>query len=107
MRRIASVIGLPTENVERYESLHSAVWPAVLERLSASGVVNYSIYRHDDLLFSCMEYVGHDFDSDMAAMAEDSATKEWWAVCMPLQRPVDGRGEGEWWHELPEIFHLD
>jgi L-rhamnose mutarotase len=40
-------------------------------------------------------------------MAADDATKQWWDVCMPLQRPVDGRAEGEWWREIPEVFHLD
>lgn len=107
MKRIASVIGVPAEGVARYEELHAAVWPAVLARLSASHVVNYSIYRYEELLFSYMEYDGDNFDADMAAMAADPDTQEWWAVCMPLQRPVDGRAEGEWWRELPEVFHLD
>ncbi len=106
MKRIASVIGLPPESVDRYESLHAAVWPVVLTRISASNVVNYSIYRYGELLFSYMEYAGDDFDADMAAMAADPSTQEWWAVCMPLQRPVDDRVEGEWWKELPELFHL-
>jgi L-rhamnose mutarotase len=79
----------------------------VLARLSASHVVNYSIYRDGETLFSYMEYDGDDFDADMAAMAADPATQEWWAVCMPLQRPVEDRAEGEWWKELPEVFHLD
>jgi L-rhamnose mutarotase len=107
MKRIASVIGLPAENAKRYEELHAAAWPAVLERISASHIVNYSIYRYGELLFSYMEYEGSDYDADMAAMAADPATKEWWAVCMPLQRPVEDRAEGEWWKELPEIFHHD
>jgi L-rhamnose mutarotase len=107
MKRIASVIGIPRENTARYEELHAAVWPAVLARLSASHVVNYSIYRYDEVLFSYMEYDGDDFEADMAAMAADDATKEWWDVCMPLQRPVDGGAEGEWWREIPEVFHLD
>lgn len=107
MKRIASIIGMPRENVARYEELHAAVWPAVLARLSASHVVNYSIYRDGETLFSYMEYDGDDFDADMAAMAADPATQEWWAVCMPLQRPLEDRADGEWWKELPEIFHLD
>ena len=107
MKRIASVIGLPPDSVDEYERLHASVWPAVLARLSASNVANYSIYRYGELLFSYMEYVGDDYDADMAAMAADPATQEWWAVCEPLQRPVDDRSEGEWWHEIPEVFHLD
>ncbi len=107
MKRIASVIGMPAENVEEYERLHADVWPQVLERLSAGNVRNYSIYRHGDVLFSYMEYVGDDFDADMALINEDPVTKRWHAICGPLQRPFDDRAEGEWWMEIPEIFHLE
>lgn len=107
MKRIASVIGLPPENIEVYERLHAAVLPGVLERLTASNVTNYSIYRHRDLLFSYMEYTGDDLEADLAAIAADPTTQEWWAVCEPLQRPLVDRAEGDWWKELPEVFHLD
>ena len=107
MKRIASVIGLPPENAAEYERLHADVWPDVLARLTASNVTNYSIHRHGDVLFSYMEYVGDDLDADMAAIAADPATQRWWAVCQPLQRPLPGRAEGDWWKELPEAFHLD
>lgn len=107
MKRVASVIGLPPESAEEYERLHAEVWPDVLARLTASGVRNYSIYRHGGLLFSYLEYVGDDYEADMAAIAADPATQRWWAVCEPLQRPLSDRAEGEWWHEVPEVFHLD
>ena len=105
--RIAAVIGLPPENVEEYERLHAAVWPGVLARLKESNVTNYSIYRHGDVLFSYMEYVGDDLESDLAEIAADPVTQDWWKICVPLQRPMADRKEGEWWMELPEIFHLD
>jgi L-rhamnose mutarotase len=105
--RLASVIGLPAENVEKYERLHADVWPAVLERLRASQMTNYSIFRHGDLLFSYLEYTGDDLDADNAAIAADAATQEWWKVCEPLQRPLPDRAQGEWWKVLPEVFHLD
>jgi L-rhamnose mutarotase len=107
MKRIASVIGMPAANREEYERLHAAVWPAVLERLTRSNIRNYSIFRHGEVLFAYMEYVGDDFDADMAAIAADPATQEWWSVCEPLQRPFPERAAGEWWMEIPEIFHLD
>jgi L-rhamnose mutarotase len=105
--RVASVIGLPPENIARYEELHANVWPGVLERLRASHITNYSIYRHGDLLFSYFEYSGDDYDADSAAIAADPTTQEWWAVCEPLQRPLEDRADGEWWKQLPEVFHLD
>jgi L-rhamnose mutarotase len=107
MKRIASVIGISPADVAEYETLHADVWPAVLERLTASNVANYSIYRYGDLLFSYMEYIGDDFDGDMAAMAADPTTQKWWDVCKPLQNPLPDRADGEWWKNIPELFHLD
>jgi L-rhamnose mutarotase len=107
MIRLASVIGLPEENVREYERLHATVWPGVLDRLRASHMTNYSIFRHADLLFSYLEYTGTDLDADNAAIAADEMTREWWAVCEPLQRPLADRAPGEWWKAIPEVFHLD
>ncbi|GAA1946653.1 L-rhamnose mutarotase [Microbacterium aquimaris] len=107
VRRIASVIGLPPENVEVYDRYHADVWPGVLDALRRHNVCNYSIYRHGDLLFSYMEYTGDDYEADMAGIAADPVTQEWWSVMEPLQRPLDDRAEGEWWKTLPEVFHLD
>jgi L-rhamnose mutarotase len=105
--RLASVIGLPAENAEEYERLHAEVWPEVLERLRASHMSNYSIFRMGELLFSYLEYTGTDLDADNAAIAADEATRQWWAVCEPLQRPLPDRAPGEWWNPIPEVFHLD
>ena len=107
MKRYASVIGMKEEHRSEYDRLHADVWPKVLKQIHESNLRNYSIYRYGDLLFSYMEYVGTDFDSDMAAMAADETTQEWWKVCMPLQSPVEDRAEGEWWAAIPEIFHTN
>jgi L-rhamnose mutarotase len=107
VRRFASVIGVSPENREEYERYHAAVWPGVLEQITRSNIRNYSIYRYGELLFAYYEYVGDDYEADMAAMAADPETQRWWSVQEPLQSPVPDRREGEWWHELPEIFHLD
>lgn len=107
MIRIASALGIPAENFDEYERLHADVWPGVLERLRQSHFTNYSIFRLGDILFSYVEYVGDDLEADNASMAADPVTQEWWRVCEPLQRPLPGRRDGEWWMELPELFHLD
>jgi len=107
VRRVASVIGLPEEHRAEYERLHAAVWPAVLDQIQRSHIRNYSIYRCGELLFSYFEYVGEDYDRDMAAMSADPATQRWWAVCTPLQSPLPDRAPGEWWKELDPVFHAD
>lgn len=107
MQRFASVIGLRSEGRAEYERLHAKVWPEVLIQIEESNIRNYSIYRYGELLISYFEYVGVDFEADMARMADDPTTQEWWALCKPLQMPLPERAEGEWWMSLPEVFHTD
>ena len=51
--------------------------------------------------------IGENLYFDMARMAEDPKTKEWWALCKPLQTPMVGTSSQEWWTTIPEIFHTD
>ena len=106
MQRIGMVIGLKPEKIEEYKRLHAAVWPEVLARISACNIRNYSIFlkEPENLLFSFFEYHGTDYAADMAKMAADPKTQEWWAVCMPCQAPLDTRKEGEWWANMEEVF---
>lgn len=112
MQRHGSVIGLAADKIEEYTTLHAAVWPEVLAMIRQCHIRNYSIFLHrlDDgrhYLFSYFEYTGDDYAADMAKMAADPATQRWWEFCMPCQRPLDSRAEGEWWASMKEVFHLD
>ena len=107
MKRYGMVIGIQPEKIEEYKELHAAVWPDVLKMISACNIRNYSIYLKDNFLFSYFEYVGEDFDADMAKMAADPTTRKWWDVCEPCQNPLSSRNEGEWWANMEEVFHLD
>ncbi|MCT7664462.1 L-rhamnose mutarotase [Shinella kummerowiae] len=106
MQRIGMVIGVKPEKIEEYKRLHAAVWPEVLAMISACNIRNYSIFlkEPENLLFSFFEYHGTDYAGDMAKMAADPKTQEWWAVCMPCQSPRDIRKEGEWWAGMEEVF---
>ena len=66
-RFFGSTIGLKPDYAERYIALHANTFPGVLRRISRSNIRNYSIHLHDHLLFSYLEYVGTDYDADMAA----------------------------------------
>lgn len=107
MKRICAVIEVKPEKISEYEKVHAQVWPQVLATLTRANVKNYSIYRHGNLLISYMEYVGTDYEADMALIAADPKTKEWWQVTDPMQSPVPERLENEWWHPVVEVFHLD
>lgn len=109
MQRMGQVIGLNAEKIAEYKRLHAAVWPDVLRMITACNIKNYSIFlkEPENLLFAYFEYHGTDFAADSAKMAADKTTQEWWAVCMPCQKPFETRAEGEWWAGMEEVFHHD
>jgi L-rhamnose mutarotase len=109
MKRYGSVIGLRDEKLEEYKTLHAAVWPEILAMISACNIRNYSIFlkEPENLLFSFFEYHGTDFAADMAKMAADPKTQEWWTLCEPCQQPLADRAPGEWWAGMEEVFHAD
>ena len=109
MKRYGMVLGLRPEKRDDYIRLHAAVWPEVLQTITACNIRNYSIFFKDgeDLLFAYYEYHGTDYAADMARMAADPVTQKWWELCMPCQQPLATRKDGEWWAEMPEVFHTD
>lgn len=112
IQRFGSVVGVKEDQVEEYKRLHADVWPEVLAIIKTAHISNYSIYlrRLPDgnmYLFSYMEYTGNDFASDMAALADEPKTQEWWDACMPCHEPLPDRLDGEWWASMEEVFHFD
>ena len=107
MKRYGAVIEVRPEKLEEYKRLHANVWPEVLEVIKECNIRNYSIFHKDNLLFSYFEYVGEDYDGDMAKMAADPTTQKWWDVCKPCHKPLETRAEDEWWANMEEVFHCD
>jgi L-rhamnose mutarotase len=103
--RCGSLIRIKPDYRERYIILHRHVFPAVLDRIRKSNICNYSIFLRDGMLFSYLEYVGSDYETDMAAMGRDPETRDWWKLTDPMQEPLETRKENEWWASMEEIFH--
>ena len=106
-KRYGWVIKVKPEKLEEYKELHANPWPGVDGMLKKCNIQNYSIYYRDGLLFSYLEYTGENFDADMKMMAADSTTQEWWKLTDPCQEPVESAGEGVWWADMEEVYHLD
>ncbi|MFI5199651.1 MAG: L-rhamnose mutarotase [Candidatus Limnocylindrales bacterium] len=107
LRRFGQLIRVRPESIEAYERLHAAPPPAVSAAIRRANIRNYSIFRHDDLLFAYFEYAGGDYLGDMARMAADPAVEAWWKLTDAMQEPFPERAEGSWWLDLAEIFHLE
>jgi L-rhamnose mutarotase len=107
MRRFGQVIRVRPDRIADYERLHAEAWPGVLATIRAANIRNYSIFRHGELLFAYFEYVGEDFEADMATIAADPVTQEWWKLTDAMQEPFPERAAGSWWLTIPEVFHTD
>lgn len=104
--RVSSIVRLKTDMVAEYIRLHTAVWSEVLTRISEANMANYSIFVRDDWLVVYFEYVGQDYDADMARMAEDPAVQRWWDLTRPCAVEPPETADGRW-PPFKEVFHLD
>ncbi|MFV0401669.1 MAG: L-rhamnose mutarotase [Oscillospiraceae bacterium] len=107
MKRFGQVVRVKPEKLEEYIKLHAAVWPQVLATIRDCGIRNYSIFHKDDLLFAYFEYIGDDYEADMARMAADPVTQQWWDVTKPCHDPLPTRKDGEWWADMEQVFFTD
>jgi len=107
MKRYGMLIKVRPEKFDEYKELHANPWPGVLKTIHDCNIRNYSIYLKDGFLFGYYEYIGDDYAADMAKMAADPVTQEWWKHTDPCQEPLSTRKEGEWWATMEEVFHCD
>ena len=110
VQRYAMVIGLRPEMVEPYSLLHKYPWTEVLDKITEGNIRYYSIYlsKLNDkfYLFSYFEYIGNDFEADMAMIDNDPSTVAWMKFTdKACQLPVTTRSAGEWWAFMEEIFY--
>lgn len=107
VERHGLVVDLVPEKREEYLRLHSAVWPQVEATLTACNVHNYSIFVLENTLFAYYEYTGDDHEADMARIAEDPVTREWWTYTDPCQTPFGTEAApGDRWRDMREVWHL-
>ena len=109
MKRFGFLIGLKADQISEYKQLHADVWPKVLDQIRRCHIRNYSIFLREpeNLLFGYYEYHGDDHEADMEKMAADKTTQDWWALCMPMQSPLETRKDGEWWAEMESVFLME
>lgn len=101
------VVDVRPEKREEYLELHRAVWPRVEEAMREQGIRNYSIYIIDNTLFGTYEYVGDNYEADMARVQLDQESQRWWKLTNPCQTPFGVAREGELWREMELAWHMD
>ena len=95
---------LKQDKIEEYEVLHANTWPSVRKMITECNIINYSIFRQDQLVFSYFEYIGEDYDADMAKMAANPETQRWWTYTHPCFETYSF-GDAEFYADMKQIFY--
>lgn len=106
VKRIGMVIKIDSTRIEEYLTLHADSNAGVRDLLSKYNMKNFSIFltKMDDgnyYEFGYYEYVGNDYDKDMAALDAEPRNKEWLKICDPIQIPLNGEKS---WKKMEQIY---
>ena len=109
VKRVGMVIKIKPECIEEYKAIHSDSNAGVRDLLIEANMRNFSIFLHqlDDgnwYEFGYYEYIGDDFEGDMAKLEANPRNIEWLKVCEPMQIPLEGY---ESWAEMDEVYFND
>ncbi|MDX6312298.1 MAG: L-rhamnose mutarotase [Streptomyces sp.] len=105
MERVCFLLKVRQDRLAEYRERHAAVWPEMLDALSATGWHNYSLFlREDGLLVGYLET--DDFAAAQAAMAATDVNARWQAEMGGFFEALDGDRPDEAMRPLTEVFHL-
>jgi L-rhamnose mutarotase len=108
MERVCFLLQVRPDRLDEYRERHRAVWPEMLEALSATGWGNYSLFLRDDgLLVGYLET--EDFAAAQTAMEATDVNARWQASMAEFfELPGDERvgGVPVGFARLEEVFHL-
>jgi L-rhamnose mutarotase len=86
------------DRLDEYKEAHRAVWPEMLDALSATGWTNYSLFLDDDgLLVGYFETA--DYEAAIAGMEATDVNTRWQAAMSEYLVPPMRR--------IEEVFHLE
>ena len=98
---------LKSEKIEEYEALHTNPLPGVTETIHECNLRNHSIFRHGDPVFAYFEYVGEDYDADMAKIKADPVTQHRFTFTKPCFEKFSIRPDSEFYADLKQISHFE
>jgi L-rhamnose mutarotase len=108
VKRVGMVIGIDPQYIPEYKKLHADDSPGVRDLLTKYNMRNFSIYLHEIdgkwYEFGYYEYVGDDFEADMAKLDAEPRNKAWLEICDPMQVPLKGEKS---WAVMEEVYHND
>ena len=111
MKKFFGQIGrIKPECIEEYCRLHEVdvyteKWAGVLQLIRDCNIQNYNIFIEDDVVFGYYEYLGDDYEADMAKMAADPLNQEWWSHTRPCFTKYKADSPEAFYTDMKQIFH--
>ena len=104
-KRVGMVVGIKPEMIEEYKRLHADNNPGVRDLLTKYHMQNFNIFLQEIdgkwYEFGYYEYVGDDFEGDMAKLDKEPRNIEWLKMCDPMQIPLPG---AKGWTEMERVY---
>lgn len=101
-QRSAFVLRVRPDKIDEYVDEHRAVWPEMLDALSAAGIRNYSIFRAGNEVFGYFE--ADDLESAARYLDAQDVSRRWQDhMAGLLEERVPDSGPPP----LEQIFRLD
>jgi L-rhamnose mutarotase len=98
VERVCFLLRVRQDRLDEYKEAHRAVWPEMLEALSATGWTNYSLFLDDDgLLVGYFET--EDYEAAIAGMEATDVNTRWQAAMSEYLVPPMRR--------IEQVFHLE
>jgi L-rhamnose mutarotase len=106
VQRVCFQLQVKPDRMAEYRERHGAVWPEMLEALSATGWRNYSLFLSPSgMLIGYLET--DDFEAVLRCMEETDVNARWQAEMGEFFQDLEGRRPDEGLLVLDEVFHLE
>jgi L-rhamnose mutarotase len=105
--RVGMVIKMKPDRIKDYLAVHADSNPSVRDLLLKYNMRNFSIFmtQMDDgnyYEFGYYEYVGNNYEADMAALAAEPRNIEWLKETDQMQIPLNGETS---WKKMQQVFY--
>ena len=107
VQRYGMVIGVKDERIDDYKAVHADDHAGIRDLLEAVNMRNFSIFMQrlpdgDHYLFGYYEYVGADYEADMARLAAEPRNRAWLADTDAMQVPLPGADS---WTLMERVYY--
>lgn len=98
--RLAWMMQLKPGAEAAYDEMHRTIWPEMTDMMRRTGIVTFTIFRHERMVFAYQERSKRDRQPPIPP----PVLRRWWAAMAPLMECNADNSPVR--TELTEVFHF-